>query len=129
MFQWAFRPIDEQTAKSILAITHNQHSCYIQWADEYSPHLTQPLLWDFAHWHAQCDKWLRDREKAKLFQIEWEIKKFNIKLATKQFMDIACMDYEQALKCVSIIVERGNYHHKLKAMGVVGLVVTEKEMK
>jgi len=129
-FQWSHRPIDNNIAHLIVAITNNQHTCYVQWADEMSPHLTQPLLWDFAFWHKECDSWLRMRERERLRTIEWKIKEANIKIATRQVMEFACLDQETATKCVRMIIERGgNWMNKLKAMGVEKLVTREDELR
>lgn len=80
---WFARPIDSITAEIILSLTRNEHTCYIQFADELSPHLRQPLLWDLASWKMHHDIWSREKIASDNRRRERFVFEANIKILSK----------------------------------------------
>lgn len=91
-----YRPVSVAQANQILALTGNMHTAYIQHADTYSPHLKTPILWDYAAWISQVDKWNRARERSRLERIASYIKEENRKRFARAIMKISGIDFDLA---------------------------------
>jgi hypothetical protein len=95
---WFARPIKPLLAEIIIGLTGNKSHCYIQFADELSPHLKQPLLWDLASWQTHHDIWSREKIASDNRRKERFIFEANVKILSKCIGLSTGMDLEYCLR-------------------------------
>lgn len=127
---WSYRPVSLDVAKQILAVTNNEHTCYIQFADEHSPHLKEPLLWEWNAWTSQCDKWKRAAERSRIEREQRFIRDANVILIAKALVKLTGgnMDYEMALESADKMMMRDNWAIAAKGIGVSKLITKVEEI-
>lgn len=129
---WNSRPIPPDIASIILLLTKNKTHCYIQEADEMSPHLKGPLLWDLSAWQVECDRWSKAKVASDRRRIERFIFQANIKLI---FRAIAQMCYwdgspreEERILATAFTLLNGKKYGNIRALGINKLIEKENEL-
>jgi len=69
-------PLDR--AEAIVAVTNNQHTCYVQFPSDECPDLTQPVLWNWAAWKQSVERHRLHKEQSRKFLLEYNLQKANI---------------------------------------------------
>lgn len=93
---WSCRPIQTEIAEIIVLLTDNKHTCFIQWDDDYSNHLKQPLLWDYGEWLKHSDRHQRAQAYSQHQREERFILEANIKLLSKAITSAISLEGEHA---------------------------------
>lgn len=114
---WFSRPIDRNIAAIILAKTDNKSLCYIQWADDMSPDLKEPILWEWSAWRDSSERWLRQKKYSEAQRIEREIEKQNVVMVAKAYEQEFGIGGDAAMVQAYKWVRTGN----MKAMKIIGI--------
>lgn len=89
---WTCRPINRNIAEIIYNLTQNKHTCFIQWDDEFSVHLKEPLLWDFTAWLKECDRHIRAQAYSQKQREERFILETNIRILSNLLKSSLCLE-------------------------------------
>lgn len=124
---WSNRPINRDIASIILAKTDNKQYCYIQWPDEMSPDLQEPLLWDFVAWRDSEEKWLRQKRYSEQQRIEGEVERQNVYIVAKAYEECYGVSSDSAIIQAYKWVRNKN----IKALKLIGIdkLITKETMK
>lgn len=125
---WNSIEIPPLLAEIIEAKTGNKNNCYIQHADEMSPHLDWPLLWELSAWHIEYDSWMRqkihsDKERVKRFIFE-----ANVKIIARAIMELLGSDNFESCKLTAFSLLKNNKMGNIRAIGVTKLITREEEL-
>lgn len=128
---WYAKPVNKAIADTIFAITNNEHTCYIEYPDSNSPHLTLPILWDYNAWRSHCDSWMRERQLSEKRRIERFIFEANTKILAKQWNIRADVGMERALQTASTLIalNRQNAIKEILRESGISLITKESELK
>lgn len=125
---WNCRPIDPTLAQIIQhLIAKEEQICHIQFADEMSPHLSNPLLWDIGAWRRECDKWVREKIASDKRRVERFIFEANAKLIAKAFSKFSGIPLEAAQVTAYKLLLKNNLA-AIKVFGVDKLITKESEL-
>lgn len=125
---WFCRPINKPLAELILSHTHNESYCYIQYADEMSPHLKFPLLWELSAWHNHHDKWSREKVRADKDRILRYILEANVKIVAKAFKVYSGVENDDIAQSTAYALVNNNKTAQMRALGVRKLITKEEEL-
>lgn len=129
---WNSRPIPSDIASIILLLTKNKTHCYIQEADEMSPHLKGPLLWDLSAWQVECDRWSKAKVASDKRRIERFIFEANIKIVSKAICSITLWDGNEKemekIQATAFTLLSSKKMGNIRALGINKLIEKENEL-
>jgi hypothetical protein len=121
---WHSRTIDDGLARIIYELTknHPDHGVYVQWADEHSPELEQPVLWTYSAWKAACDSWVRQKSLSDARIEEYNRHQANVRMLARAIMKhLEAIDEEHAPMVAANWIRRKNFG-AMKLVGVNRLI-------
>jgi hypothetical protein len=124
---WHSREIDKEQADIIFALTQNKHTCYIEFNDEFSKHLVNPILWDFNEWHKQSDRHTREQAYSHKQRIERFLLEANMRTVTKALCLLTGCEPEQ-LQGQAFGIVHGRKWKMLSLLGITKLKEQESEL-
>lgn len=104
---WSSKDIPQEMADYIFSQTNNESHCHIEFADEFSNHLSRPRLWDWKAWRTECDRRVRAKKIAEANRAIYMIHKANMILLVRALEDMS-FDKEYAESSAHKLLERGN---------------------
>lgn len=124
---WHDKPIDEDIAAVIEAKTGNQIICYIQHADELSPNLDSPILWNLEAWKTNTERWLRAKRWSDSERAKRNIFEANMKIVTRAVEQELALRGEAAIGAALALLKQNNMN-KLRILGISKLIKQESEI-
>lgn len=125
-----YRPISQKTAEIIFLLTHNKHTCYIQFPGDESitgEPLQHYVIWDIEQWHKSAEKYRNDKIKAQERREKKFIYDANIKRIAKAIVKFSALDYEIAQITARRMLD-DNDLPRIKSIGVKQLYTNVKEL-
>lgn len=124
---WHSRPIAKHLATIIYALTKNEHTCCIQWADQYNPELREPVLWEYGAWINSTEKWMRAKVRSDMERVERNILAANTKIVAKAWADFSGVNVREA-EVVAYRLLSGNNSTGIRVFYEGKLITKEEEL-
>jgi hypothetical protein len=120
-------PIPQQYAELVFLLTKNEHTCFIEWADEMSPNLQVPLMWRIPAWRQRTESWLRAKNYSDKERVKRWIFEGNVQRITKELMKISGLE-EHLARIAAFSMLKNNKTGNIKMVGVQKLIEKESEL-
>lgn len=121
------RPIPQHLAEIVEIISKDLLVCYVQWPDQYSPHLDGPILWRYKYWYDDNERIMRARKRSEDERIKRFIFEANVRLVARFCKTHFGQDDNWSSVTAFSLMKKGNMK-AIKALGIEKLIETEEEL-
>lgn len=124
--------VSKLTAEIIFGHCKNKHTCYVQFpgdndVDVLGRFISEPLLWSMSAWKSSVERAAKQRLRSEYDREQRFIFEANVKLVAKRLATFSGLEFEIA-KLMAWRWLKDGQHDKIKAVGVVKLYTTIKEL-